>query len=889
MKDIPKAYNPADAEKPLYDGWVKNKIFKARVNPDKTPFTVVIPPPNITGSLHMGHALNNTLQDILIRTKKMLGLEACWIPGTDHAGIATQIKVENEIAREGLTRYDLGREKFVEKTWVWAKKYQQEIIRQLYKLGMACDWDRLRFTLDDACSKAVREAFVRLFEAGYIYKGKYIINWCLRCQTAISDLEVSYKEVEGSLYFVKYPLVDEKGYITIATTRPETILADVAVAVNPKDPKYKSLIGKKVLVPIVKREVSVIADEEVDPSFGTGALKITPAHDLADYNIGAKHNLPLISVIDEEGNMTKEAGKYAGQERFACRENFVNDLKELGLLEKTEKYIHNVGYCQRCGTIIEPSLSTQWFMKMEELAEPAIKAVKEGKVRFIPEKFTKTYLYWMENIRPWCISRQLWWGHRIPVWECQECGRAKAYREDPQKCANCGSSRLIQDSDVLDTWFSSALWPFSTLGWPDKTADLKYFYPTAVLSTGRDIIFLWVARMIMMGIKFMGDVPFSDVYIHATILNAEGKRMSKSLGTGVDPLVMIDKYGADATRFGLVLDTEQGQDIWFAENKIELSRNFANKIWNAARFVLGNIDQSADQKITVGAIHELPPKNQLNTADRWILSRINAVKEDVIKLIDEYNFAQAAKLLYDFFWDDFCDWYIEISKKALSGEGKEKEKTLSILLYVLRDFLKILHPFMPYLTQVLWNSVFSPGEDILLLRFPEKDEAYMDKEAEEKLNYIREVIRAIRNLKSELKIDQKKTIDASVLCANEAGRKNLDELSYIIYNLAKVKKIEYIENEKAKPKRAISARVADVEIFVNLPESVDIDQEISKLGKELDGVIKSADNIQKKLHNEAFLAKAPEEIIEKERERYKELEVLKEKVQERITLLQKML
>lgn len=881
-KEMPKAYNPLSAEDEIYNKHLETKLFKARVNSDKKPFCIVIPPPNITGSLHMGHALNNTIQDILIRTKKMQGFEACWIPGTDHAGIATQIKVEKQIAEEGLTRYDLGREKFLERTWGWAVKYQNEILNQFRKLGISCDWDRLAFTLDETRTAAVREAFVRLFEKGYIYKDKYIINWCIRCQTAISDLEVLYKENQGNLYYVKYPLIDEKGYITIATTRPETILADTAVAVNPEDEKYKKYIGKKVFVPVVKREIPIIADKDVDPSFGTGALKITPAHDFADYSIGITHKLPMITVIDEEGNMNKDAGKYAGQDRFSCRENFVADLKDLGLLEKIEDYTNNIGYCQRCNTIVEPALSMQWFMKMENLAAPAIKAVKEGKVRFIPDKYTKTYLYWMENIRPWCISRQLWWGHRIPVWECQECGELKAYREDPQKCSKCGSSRLIQDNDVLDTWFSSALWPMSTLGWPKETPDLNYFYPTNVLSTARDIIFLWVARMIMMGIEFKGEVPFSDVYVHATILNTEGKRMSKSLGTGIDPLEIIEKYGADATRFGLMLETEQGQDIWFSENKIELSRNFANKIWNAARFTLGYVDDKLpDENINL---------NKLTTADKWILSALNNVKANLVKYIDEYDFARAAKSLYEFFWDDFCDWYIEISKAALFGDNiKEKEKTLKILLYVLKDFLKILHPFMPFLTQVLWENIFSTTQNLLLTDYPLPEEKYINPEAEKKINYVREVIRNIRNIKSELKIEQKQQIDIEILCSDKEKIDTLSELDYVILNIARVKNIKYLKSAAEKPKKALSARVDDVEIFVNLPKSVNLDQELAKLNKELDVVSKNLDNTHKKLHNESFLSKAPEEVVEKERERYKQFEELKIKVSERIAMITKMM
>lgn len=881
-KEMPKAYNPADAENEIYNKQLDEKVFKARVNPDKKPYCIVIPPPNITGSLHMGHALNNTIQDVLIRTKKMQGLESCWIPGTDHAGIATQIKVEKQIAEEDLTRYDLGREKFLERTWRWAIKYQNEIINQFRKLGISCDWDRLAFTLDEVRSAAVREAFVRLFEKGYIYKDKYIINWCIRCQTAISDLEVLYKENQGNLYYVKYPLVDEKGYITIATTRPETILADTAIAVNPEDEKYKKYIGKKVLVPIVKREIPIIADKDVDPSFGTGALKITPAHDFADYAIGIKHKLPMITVMDEEGNMNKDAGKYFGQDRFSCRENFVADLKDLGLLEKTEDYTNNIGYCQRCNTIVEPALSLQWFMKMDNLAAPAIKAVKEGKVRFTPDKYTKTYLYWMENIRPWCISRQLWWGHRIPVWECQECGELKAYREDPQKCSKCGSSRLIQDNDVLDTWFSSSLWPMSALGWPKETPDLNYFYPTNTLVTARDIIFLWVARMIMMGIEFKGEVPFSDVYINATILNTEGKRMSKSLGTGVDPLELIDKYGADATRFGLMLDTEQGQDIWFSENKIELSRNFANKIWNAARFTLGYVgDKLPDENIDL---------NELNTADKWILSAINNVKINIVKYIDEYDFARAAKSLYEFFWDDFCDWYIEISKTALFGDNfKEKEKTLKILLYVLKDFLKILHPFMPFLSQVLWENIFSVSENIMLTGYPKPEEKYINPEAEKKINYVREIIRNIRNIKSELKIEQKQQIEIEILCADKEKIDTLAELEYVILSIARVKNIKYLKSADEKPKKALSARVDDVEIFVNLPKSVNLDQELAKLNKELDEISKNLDNTHKKLHNESFISKAPEEVVEKERERYKQFEELKAKITERIAMITKMM
>ncbi|MBC7331442.1 MAG: valine--tRNA ligase, partial [Synergistetes bacterium] len=750
QSELPKAYDPSRVEEKWYSFWIEKGYFHSEVDPSRKKFSVVIPPPNVTGSLHMGHALNNTIQDIFVRWKRMQGFNTMWLPGTDHAGIATQNVVERALAKEGLKKEDLGREKFLEKVWEWKEKYGGTIIRQLKRLGASCDWDRERFTLDEGLSRAVREVFVRLFREGLIYRGNYIINWCPRCGTALSDIEVEHEEVRGSLWYVRYPILDEPGnYITVATTRPETILGDVAVAVHPDDERYKEFVGKKVNIPLTNRIGVVIADEMVDPSFGTGAVKITPAHDPNDFLVAQRHSLSHIKVIGPDGKMTGEAGRaYEGLDRFECRKRVVEDLEKEGLLEKVEEYTHAVGHCYRCKTVIEPYLSEQWFVKMKPLAEPAINAVKEGKVRFIPKTWEKVYYDWMENIRDWCISRQLWWGHRIPIWYCQDCGHMNAFVEPPEACEKCGSNDLLQDPDVLDTWFSSALWPFSTLGWPEKTPDLEYYYPTDLLVTGFDIIFFWVARMIMMGLKFMGDVPFYDVYIHALVRDEEGKKMSKSFGNVIDPLDMIDKYGADALRFTLASLAVQGRDIKLSESRIESSKNFANKIWNALRFILMNIkgfDPSAFSEESL----------VLDLADRWILSRTQKVIKEVTDFLNGYYVGESAKTLYEFIWGEFCDWYVEISKATLYDSTEDsirKDGVKYILWKVSSIILRLLHPYMPFITEELWQHLPCVQESIVISPWPEVDEKFINDVAEEKMKYIMDTVRVIRNLRAEMEI-----------------------------------------------------------------------------------------------------------------------------------------
>lgn len=877
-EEFPKIYKPKETEEKIYQEWLKKNLFKAEVNPQKKPYCIMIPPPNITGSLHMGHALNLTIQDVLIRAKRMQGYEAMWLPGTDHAGIATQMVVEKELAKKGLTREGLGRENFLKEVWDWADKYKRKILSQLEKLGASCDWSRERFTLDEVCSKAVKKAFFYFFEKGYIYKGHYIVNWCCRCHTAISDLEVEHKKTQGFLYYINYPM-EEGGQITIATTRPETILADTAVAVNPNDPRYKKHIGKYAILPLLVRKLPVIADEAVDIEFGTGALKITPAHDLNDYEIGKRHKLDIIVAIDDKGKMNKNALGFAGQDRFECRENIVKELKEKGFLAKIEDYELALATCERCKDAIEPHLSRQWFMKMKDLAEPAIKAVKAGRVKFIPEKFTKIYLNWMGGIKDWCISRQLWWGHRIPVWECMDCKDSFASMDEPKECKICKSKNIKQDSDVLDTWFSSGLWPFSTLGWPEQTEDLNYFYPTSLLSTAREIIFLWVARMIMMGLEFKGDIPFQDVYIHATILNAEGRRMSKSLGTGIDPLELIDKYGADATRFGLLLETEQGQDIWFSEDRIKLSRNFANKIWNATRFVMQNSPGTVSERPLSGYALEKP--------DKWILSSINKTIKGAGKFLNEYDFARLSRSLYDFFWDDFCDWYIEATKPVLSGNDPEKkEKTIFILHYVLERFLKLAHPLMPFITEEIYRNLY-PGykENIMVSSWPLADENLINEGASCEFGFIRDIIRGIRNLRAEVAIKPQDNINISVQSAQQNLLDMIEENKELIKNLAKVYEISYLEASLEKPKKALSLRVNQLDIFLPLDEKIDISCEIERLKKELRAKEGDIARVSKKLQNIDFIKKAPPEIIEKEKIKLKDLNEAKEKVKSRLDLL----
>lgn len=888
---LDKAYTPAQVEDRIYRLWTDSDSFKPQPNPDHPPYCIVIPPPNITGSLHMGHALDNTLQDVLIRQKRMQGFEALWVPGTDHAGIATQMVVEKELAAEGKSRHDLSRDEFFERLWAWKDKYGRTIVHQLMRLGASLDWSRERFTLDEGLSRAVRTAFCALFEKGYIYRGNYIVNWCPRCHTAISDLEVRYQEYRGHLYYLRYPLESGQGDIVIATTRPETILADTGVAVNPDDKRYRKRVGEAVILPLVGRRLPVVADAAVDPKFGTGALKITPGHDAVDYEVGRRHNLPALMVINREARMTEGAGKYAGLTREECRKAILEDLEAGGYLVKMEEYLHSRAHCDRCEEVLEPFLSEQWFVRMKELAAPAIKVVEEGRVRFVPEKYNRLYLQWMENIRDWCVSRQLVWGHRIPVWNCAACGKSLAYREDPRACSACGSDRITQDPDVLDTWFSSGLWPFSTLGWPDPTADLAYFYPTSVLVTARDIIYLWVARMIMFGLEFMGEVPFSDVFIHATILTREGTRMSKSKGTGIDPLELFDQYGVDATRLGLVFMTEQGQDVRFTKERMEMGRNFANKVWNATRFILAHLEEEAGNArvIPFGRPGGLEPgDSSLNLADVWILGRLGQVTGQVTRALDLYDFSVAAKAVYDFFWDDFCDWYLELSKLELSAAGEEAgRRTQGVLMRVLEDSLALLHPFIPYVTEELWSHL--PGSRPLLIRspWPQAHEEWLEPSAQADMESIQAVIRGIRHLRSELALPPKQRVPIILEYPDPAGRALLELHHQVVEALAGLSAFEIHSTLDNKPHQALSLRNSRFELYLPLAGVVDIEQERTRLERELAKSGQDLEQVRNKLQNRNFITRADPEVVEREQQRCREMEARQSRVRERLAGLGK--
>ncbi|MGE5587822.1 MAG: valine--tRNA ligase [Clostridia bacterium] len=856
-------YNPLDMEEEIYAEWLRGGYFHQEVDPSRKPFCIVIPPPNVTGSLHIGHALDNTLQDILVRWHRMMGDNTVWIPGTDHAGIATQVKVEAALAKEGLSRHDLGREEFVRRVWQWKEKYGGTIRGQLQRLGASCDWERERFTMDEGLSRAVRQVFVRLYEKGLIYRGTYIINWCPRCRTSLSDLEVEHEDSKGTLYYIRYPLAPSAGgdgYITVATTRPETMLGDTAVAVNPRDPRYTRLIGAKVVLPIMEREIPVIADEHADPEFGTGAVKVTPAHDPNDFEIGLRHGLPAVKVIGEDGRMTREAGKYEGLDRYACRDKVVEELASLGLLAKTEAHDHAVGHCQRCNSVVEPMISRQWFVKMRPLAGPAVEAVRDGRIRFVPERFGKVYLNWMENVHDWCISRQLWWGHRIPVWYCGECGEASASAEDLTRCPKCGSTRLEQDPDVLDTWFSSALWPFSTMGWPEVTPELRHLYPTSVLVTAYDIIFFWVARMIFMGLEFMGEVPFYDVFIHGLVRAASGKKMSKSLGTGVDPLEVVDKYGADVLRFTLVSGNTPGNDMRFREERLEASRNFANKLWNAARFVMMNLGDFDPASADEHSLRLLP-------ADRWIRSRANRVAQEVDSHLREYEIGEAARALYGFTWDEFCDWYIEISKARLYGNDALARTTARYVLWeTLGKVLRLLHPFMPFITEGIWRRLPGAGGSIMVSPWPAFEERLDDPDAEAEMVTLMDVTRAIRNIRSEMNVPAQKKVDAIVVAEGKTAEA-LRAGRHLVVRLAGLERLGVEAGLEHKPEKAAHAVVAGAEVYVPLAGIIDLDTEIRRLEKDLRAAEAALEAAERKLSNPGFLEKASEEVVERERMR----------------------
>lgn len=876
--NIPKVYDPASVEKKWYEFWEKNRYFHAEPEPGKKPFSIVIPPPNITGKLHMGHALDNTLQDILIRWHRMMGDNTLWMPGYDHAGLATQIKVEEVLKKEdGKTRFDLGRDEFVKRVWAWKEEYGDRIINQLKCLGISCDWERKRFTMDEGCSRAVRETFVSLFEKGLIYKGTRITNWCVNCHTALSDIEVEHEDTPGHLWYVRYPVVGEEDtYLTIATTRPETIPGDTAVAVNPEDERYAKLIGKTLRLPILNREIPVIADSYVDTKFGTGAVKITPSHDPNDYEMGLRHNLPEIVVIGKDGVMTEEAGPFAGLERYECRKQIVARLKEEGYLVKIEEHSHAVGHCQRCHNIVEPLVSTQWFVKMQPLVKAAVDCVTDGRTQFVPERFTKNYTGWMENIHDWCISRQIWWGHRIPVWYCDDCGEMSASRTDLEKCPKCGSTHIHQDEDALDTWFSSALWPFSTMGWPDNTELLKQFYPTSVLVTGYDIIFFWVARMLIMGMEFMKEIPFEKVFIHGLVRDSQGRKMSKSLGNGIDPLEVIEKYGADTLRFMLITGNTPGNDMRFYWERVEGTRNFANKIWNASRFALMNME-GYDKDA------ELAP---YTLADKWILSRLQDTVKDVTGLLERFELGEAGRAIYDFIWSEVCDWYIEIAKPRLYNKEAASERATAqhVLATVLVSAMKLLHPYMPFITEEIYQCLPHEAESIMISKWPVADESLIDPEAERGMNAIMDSIKAIRNMRAEVNANPGKKIPAIMLVSEDLREVVAHNDSYIKL-LGGIDNLELRPLNGEKPENAMAAVVTGIEVYLPLAGLIDVEKETQRLSKELAAMEKDLQRAGGKLNNAGFLAKAPEDVIAKERAKYEELSGKIEAVKKRMAYL----
>lgn len=872
---LPKVYDPKVVEPKLYQFWQDKGYFHAEVDPSRKPYCITIPPPNVTGSLHIGHALCYTIQDALGRWKRMQGYNTLIVPGTDHAGIATQNKVEQQLAKEGLTRHDLGREKFIERVWQWKEEYGSTIINQFKRMGYAFDWDRLRFTMDEGYSEAVLEEFIRWFNEGKIYRGVRVINWCPRCHTALSDIEVEYQEVASHLWHLDYPLEDGSGTITVATTRPETMLGDTAIAVNPDDERYYNMVGKNAILPLMNRPIPIIADAHVDPSFGTGAVKVTPAHDPNDFEIGQRHKLPSIIVIGQDGSMTAEAGDYAGMDRYAAREAVVSALRGQGLLALEEEYVHSVGTCARCGSTIEPLLSEQWFVRMKEMAQAAIDVVKSKEVQFIPDRFAGLYTEWMENIRDWCISRQLWWGHRIPIWQCQECGEYMAAKSAPVTCTSCGSADLKQEDDVLDTWFSSGLWPFAVLGWPKKTPEMEYFYPTSVLTTARDIIYLWVARMIMTSEYFLDQIPFHDVYIYATVLNEEGRRMSKSLGTGIDPLEAVDQYGADALRFALLQQTGKGQDIRFSVGRVEAIRNFCNKVWNMSRFILLNLDGSD--------IPSAPAEADLKIEDRWILSRLHKTIDAVNSGLEGYDMDNAARALYEFLWNEYADWYIEVSKPRLQGDGRAVVQY--ILWHVLETSLRLLHPFMPFITEEIWQSLPHEGESLMMATFPQADALKHDDAAERSMGTMMDVTRTIRNLRAELGITPGKRVESVVVPCSQESKSDIETVLPSIISLSKLSELR-IESESPATgsARYVFAHIPEADVFVPL-ELADVDKEIARLTNDIAAVEKELARCTGKLENEQFVSRAPAHIIEKERGIARELTEKRAKIEERLTLL----
>ncbi|NBI58812.1 valine--tRNA ligase [Lachnospiraceae bacterium] len=880
-KELAKTYNPKEIEEKLYEKWCENKYFHAEVDRDKKPFTTVMPPPNITGKLHMGHALDNTLQDILIRYKRMEGFNALWVPGTDHAAISTEVKVTNQLKSEGIDKKELGREGFLKRTWQWKEEYAGTIENQLKKMGISCDWDRERFTMDEGCSKAVEEVFIKLYEKGYIYKGSRIINWCPVCKTSLSDAEVEHEEQGGHFWHIKYPIVGTEDFLEIATTRPETMLGDTAIAVHPEDERYKDIIGKHVMLPLVNREIPIVADYYVDKEFGTGAVKITPAHDPNDFEVGKRHNLEEINIMNDDATINERGGRYAGMERYEARKAIVKDLEEQGFLVKIEPHSHNVGTHDRCGTTVEPLIKQQWFVKMEELAKPAIEALHTGELKFVPERFNKIYLHWLENIKDWCISRQIWWGHRIPAYYCDACGEFVVARETPDKCLHCGGTHFTQDEDTLDTWFSSALWPFSTLGWPEKTEDLDYFYPTDVLVTGYDIIFFWVIRMVFSGLEHTGKSPFHTVLIHGLVRDSLGRKMSKSLGNGIDPLEIIDQYGADALRLTLVTGNAPGNDMRFSNERVEASRNFANKVWNASRFILMNMKEN---------IVEEPEDSLLGPADRWILSKANSLAKDVTENMDKFELGIAVQKVYDFIWDEFCDWYVELAKfriyHAEEDPGSAK-CVLWVLKTVLGQALKLLHPFMPFITEEIYGALVPEEESLMISSWPKYRAEWEFPAAEELMGHVKDITRGIRNMRAEMNVPNNRRTKVFIVSGDRELLNGMEVLKESVKPLMLANDIILQCEKKEAAEDAVSIVVPGAAVYLPLEDLVDFEQELERLTKEEEKLTKEIARAKGMLSNEKFLSKAPEKKVQEEKEKLEKYTQMLEQVKERMAGLKK--
>lgn len=879
--NLPKNYDPQEFEDRIYQHWLEKNYFHAKVDPKKKPYCIVLPPPNITGQLHMGHALDHTLQDVLIRWKRMQGFEALWQPGTDHASIATEVKVVEKIKEEeGLSKLDVGREGFLNRAWKWKEEYGGRIVEQMQKLGDSCDWERERFTMDETLNKAVTEVFIRLYEKGLIYRGNRIINWCPDCKTSLSDAEVEHEEKAGHFWHIKYPVKDSNEALEIATTRPETMLGDTAVAVHPEDSRYKHLIGKTIVLPLMNREIPIIADNYVDPEFGTGAVKITPSHDPNDFEVGLRHNLPQIVVMNDDASINDRGGKYKGLSRYEARKQVVKDLEAEGLLVKVREHTHNVGQCYRCNTVVEPITSDQWFVKMEPLAAPAIEAVKNGSIKFVPDRFAKIYLHWLENIKDWCISRQLWWGHRIPAYYCQDCGEVTVSKTTPEGCSNCSSTSIKQDEDVLDTWFSSALWPFSTLGWPDNTEELKYFYPTDVLVTGYDIIFFWVVRMAFSGLEFMNEIPFKHVFIHGIVRDSEGRKMSKSLGNGIDPLEVIKEYGADALRFTILTGNSPGNDMRFHYEKLEASRNFANKLWNATRFVLMNLDEGVPSLDAV--------KDNLSAADKWIISKLQKLIKEMTDNMGKFELGIGAQKLYDFIWNEYCDWYIELVKPRLYGEDMEKRQSAQYTLtYVLENILKLLHPYMPFITEEIWQSIPTVDGSVIVAPWPIANDELIDVDAEDKMTLVMEIIRNVRNVKIQMNVAPSKKAKILVVASDGVIARIIEDNKQYIMTLAGVSELVFMEDSDTIPDDAVSIRVQGAELFVPLDELIDIAKEIERLDKERQKLESEIQRVVVRLENPGFVNKAPASLIEEEKQKQGKFQQLLDALLERLETLKK--